>query len=50
MYTEKFDCDTDSPQIIRQTGSGTAELAGLSGKMAIVIESGKHSYEFEYTL
>jgi hypothetical protein len=30
--------------------SGTGELAGLSGKMAILIEGGKHSYEFEYTL
>jgi len=30
--------------------SGTGELAGVSGKMAINIEAGKHSYEFEYTL
>jgi hypothetical protein len=30
--------------------SGTGELAGLSGKMNITIENGKHSYEFEYTL
>ena len=30
--------------------SGTGELAGLSGKMTIVIAQGKHSYEFEYTL
>jgi hypothetical protein len=30
--------------------SGTGQLAGLSGKMAIVVEGGKHSYEFEYTL
>lgn len=30
--------------------SGTGELAGLSGKMEIVIEAGKHSYVFEYTL
>jgi hypothetical protein len=30
--------------------SGTGQLAGLAGKMAIVIEGGKHSYEFEYTL
>ena len=30
--------------------SGTGELAGLSGKMAINIEAGKHSYEFEYVL
>jgi hypothetical protein len=30
--------------------SGTGELAGLTGKMNIIIADGKHSYEFEYTL
>jgi len=30
--------------------SGTDELAGLKGKMNIIIAEGKHSYEFEYTL
>ncbi len=30
--------------------SGTGELEGLSGSMTIVIESGKHSYGFDYTL
>ena len=30
--------------------SGTGELAGISGKLAIVIVGGKHSYELEYTL
>jgi hypothetical protein len=31
--------------------SGTGQLAGLAGKMAIKIaEGGKHSYDFEYTL
>ena len=30
--------------------SGTGELAGLSGKMEIIIEGGKHSYVLEYTL
>jgi Protein of unknown function (DUF3224) len=29
---------------------GTGELAGLTGKMHIVIDKGKHSYEFEYSL
>ncbi len=28
--------------------SGTGELIGLSGKMSIKIESGKHYYEFDY--
>lgn len=30
--------------------SGTDELAGIDGAMTIIIEGGKHSYEFEYTL
>jgi hypothetical protein len=30
--------------------SGTGELTGIAGKMNIVIEGGKHSYTFEYTL
>ncbi len=30
--------------------SGTGQLVGLTGTMAIKIADGKHSYEFEYTL
>jgi MOSC domain-containing protein YiiM len=30
--------------------SGTGELAGISGKMAIRIEDGQHYYEFDYDL
>jgi hypothetical protein len=30
--------------------SGTDELAGVAGAMTIIIEGGKHSYNFEYTL
>jgi uncharacterized protein DUF3224 len=30
--------------------SGTGQLAGLTGTMAIVITDGKHSYELAYTL
>jgi hypothetical protein len=30
--------------------SGTGQLTGLAGAMAIQIVDGKHSYEFEYTL
>ena len=29
--------------------SGTGELAGLSGRMTIDIDGGKHAYAFEYT-
>jgi hypothetical protein len=31
-------------------GSGAGELAGISGKLDIKIEGGKHFYEFEYSL
>lgn len=30
--------------------SGTGDLAGIAGRMAIEIADGKHSYDFEYTL
>ncbi len=30
--------------------SGTGQLSGLSGKMSIKIEDGKHFYKFEYEL
>ena len=30
--------------------SGTAELAGITGKMTITIADGKHFYELEYAL
>lgn len=31
-------------------GTGTGELAGISGTLKIIIEGGKHFYEFEYSL
>lgn len=30
--------------------SGTGELAGLAGTMAITVADGKHSYDFDYSL
>jgi hypothetical protein len=36
--------------IIVVPGSGAGNLTGISGKMDIVIEKGKHSYVFEYTV
>ena len=30
--------------------SGSGELKGLRGSMAIVFAEGRHSYEFEYSL
>jgi expansin (peptidoglycan-binding protein) len=31
-------------------GSGTGELEGIAGVLTIIIEGGKHSYAFEFTL
>jgi len=31
-------------------GSGTGDLEGIAGTLAIIIAAGKHSYSFEYTL
>jgi hypothetical protein len=31
-------------------GSGTEQLAGIAGALTIIIEGGKHSYSFDYTL
>jgi hypothetical protein len=44
--------DAGAPElnIIVVPGSGTGELAGLTGTMKIRIESGKHFYDFDYTL
>lgn len=41
---------TTSWSIAVVPGSGTGELTGLSGKMEIIIQDGKHSYVFDYTL
>lgn len=30
--------------------SGTGELAGITGTLNIIIDAGKHSYEFDYEL
>jgi Protein of unknown function (DUF3224) len=36
--------------IIVVPGTGTGQLTGLAGAMAIIIKEGKHSYDFAYTL
>jgi hypothetical protein len=41
---------TTSWSIVVVPGSGTGGLTGISGKMEIIIEDGKHSYVFDYTL
>ena len=30
--------------------SGTGELAGVSGRMNVIIADGTHSYEFDYSI
>ncbi len=42
----------DTPQLTITVvpDSGTGQLVGLAGRMAIQIADGKHSYDFEYTL
>jgi hypothetical protein len=41
---------TPQQNIIVVPDSGTGELTGLTGKLTVIIESGKHSYEFDYSL
>jgi hypothetical protein len=46
----KTDPKSGGMQITVVPHSGTDELTGLSGKMTITIEGGKHSYDVEYEL
>src|SRR5271156_637309 len=41
---------TPVQNIIVVPDSGAGQLAGISGKLLVIIADGKHSYEFEYTL
>jgi len=37
-------------QVIVVPGSGTGELKGIAGTFTIHVETGRHSYDFDYTL
>lgn len=37
-------------RVIITPGSGTGELAGISGAFTITVANGQHSYDLEYTL
>jgi len=50
QHNATMDRGQPSLQIAVVPGSGTGELAGVSGTMAIRIESGQHFYDFEYEL
>jgi hypothetical protein len=39
-----------SLNIVVVPDSGSGQLVGISGKLNVIIEGGKHSYDFEYTL
>lgn len=41
---------TPSLSVVVVPDSGTEELAGLEGEFKIIIEGGRHSYEFNYRL
>jgi hypothetical protein len=50
QHTGTMTQNTPQLTIVVVPDSGTAELKGISGKMAINIADGKHSYDLEYTL
>ncbi len=50
LHTGLMDRGTPNLSITVVPDSGTGQLKGLTGKMDIQIESGKHSYVFDYTL
>ena len=50
QHNATMDRGTPQLDIMVVPDSGTGGLAGIAGKMNIIIEAGKHSYTFEYTL
>ena len=50
QHTGTMTRGTPSLTITVVPDSGTDQLAGLTGKMDIIIADGKHSYDFEYAL
>ena len=50
QHTGLMDRGKPSLSVIIVPDSGTDQLAGLSGRLDIVIEGGKHSYVLEYIL
>jgi hypothetical protein len=50
QHTATIDRGAQQIHVIVVPGSGTGQLAGLAGSMNIIIEGGKHSYTFDYTL
>jgi len=50
QHNATMDRGTPALNIVVVPDSGSGELTGLTGTMKIIIEGGKHSYEFEYAL
>jgi hypothetical protein len=50
QHSGTMDKGTQSLSITVVPGSGSGELAGLSGRFTLRIEGGQHFYEFDYTL
>jgi hypothetical protein len=50
QHTGTMSQGTPSLSVTVVPDSGTGELVGLAGEFNIIIASGKHSYEFKYTL
>ena len=50
MHVGTMTRDAQQLSITVVPDSGSGQLAGLAGKLAITIANGKHFYDFEYTL
>jgi len=50
QHSGTMDKGTSSLTVTVVPGSGTGDLAGISGKFDIIIADGKHSYVFDYTI
>jgi hypothetical protein len=50
QHSGSMDKGAQSLSVTVVPDSGTDGLTGIAGRMNIIIEGGKHRYEFEYTL
>ncbi len=50
QHSGQMNRGSPSLSVVVVPDSGTDELAGLEGEFKIIIEGGKHSYEFNYRL
>ena len=50
MHNGTMSRDGQQLAVVVAAASGTGQLTGLSGSLAIIIANGKHSYDLEYSL